>query len=126
MDARVVLRWDAEQCNADLIIEQPLLGLGSGQTYPIKSFNKWKWSNNVSSGLGPESCCVKDIDPGTFIIKAKFKGDWVDESTSTTTMTVEVIRNFGSKNEIREMITRRIPEGKTIEMMTIDRKPTKK
>jgi len=123
MDTRVVLRWDAEQCNGDLLVEQPMLGMGAGFIYPVESVNKWKWSRNVSRGMGPESCSVRHIDPGEYLIKAKFKGDWVHESKSTATMTVEVIRHFGTLDETRETVTRRVPEGKTIEMMTLEQAP---
>ncbi len=38
-------------------------------------------------------------------------------------MTMEVIRYFGTAHETRETVTRRVPEGKTIEMMTLERAP---
>lgn len=123
MDTRVVLRWDAQQCNADLLVVQPLLGIGTGFIYPIESVNKWKWSRNVSRGMGPESCAVRKIDPGQYLIQGKFKGDWVHLSKSTVTMTVEVIKNFGEENETRETVTRRVREGKTVEMMRLERTP---
>ncbi len=125
LDVRVNLIWDSEKANVDLIVKNTLLDIYQGEMYANK-YNYWRASGDVSQGVGPESAAIREKLIGDYHLTAKFHGDWNDTHKSDTTVTMEVIRNFGSENETRESVTRRLHEGNREILMNLEISPKKK
>ena len=109
VEFRVVLRWDADQSNFDLWVRKPV-GWVTWEGAAADAGDVEWWSGNLSQGYGPESWSSRSLLPGAYEIGARFYGDWNSEGKSTATAEVEVIRNFGQKNETRETYTLRVEE----------------
>ena len=118
VDLRVVLEWDAEQSNVDLLTQQ----LSGGCLSPILGVQNlagaW-WSGNVSQGYGPESVSIQGLFPGGYSFGARFYGDWNDDGKSTVTAEVRVIRNFGTAEETQEVRALRIEEKTHAEILKV-------
>jgi len=74
--------------------------------------------------MGPESSSIHHYLPGDYTLTARFRGDWNDAHVSDTTVTMEVIRNYGADNETRESITRRLHEAERVNFMDLKVDPT--
>ena len=121
LDLRVVLEWDAEQCNVDLHVRNPL-----GTPFPSSNGPASDWylrSGNVSRGYGPESFCMAHALPGNYGFQAKFYGDWNEPEQSRVTAELEVTRHFGSKNETRQRIGVRLNEKDDTELLNLQVTP---
>ena len=99
LDLRVVLEWDAEQCNVDLFVNDPMGNpVGMPQNHIVNGSVR---SGNVSRSYGPESLALWRAMPGNYRFKARFFGDWNESYESRVTAELEVIRGFGTANESR-------------------------
>ena len=108
LDLRVVLEWDAEQCNVDLLVRTPM---ENPLRTPGAAITDWYFqSGNVSQGFGPESFSMARAVPGNYGFKARFHGDWNESAGSRVTAELEVIRHFGTDDETRERIGIRLDE----------------
>lgn len=74
---------------------------------------------NAALGFGPESFGTRAPLPGEYSLRARFYGDWRDQSSSTVTAEMEIIRHFGMKDEVRKRFAMRVPEKRTEEVATV-------
>ena len=114
VELRAVLEWDADQANLDLEGREPVWAnglLGEKHSYH---------SGNVSDGYGPESSSMVGLLPGAYSLGARFYGDWKDHQSSAVTAEVEVVRNFGEKNETRERHAVRLREKEEKTLVEMD------
>jgi hypothetical protein len=117
LDLRVVLEWDAEQCNVDLFVRTPMQ---NPLRAPGEVLTDWYvHSGNVSRGFGPESFCVRRAIPGNYRFKARFHGDWNESAQSRVTAELEVIRHFGTEAETRERFGIRLDEQRDREILQL-------
>ncbi|MFT6178064.1 MAG: tetratricopeptide (TPR) repeat protein [Akkermansiaceae bacterium] len=109
VDLRVVLEWDADQSNIDILTRR----LSDGWLSPALGVQElpgaW-WSGNVTKGYGPESLSLRGLFPGGYSFGARFYGDWNDKDISTVTAEIRVIRNFGTAEETEEVRALRLEE----------------
>lgn len=124
LDIKVNLIWDFEKANVDLIVKNSLLEIYRGEMHYNK-YDYWTSIGDVSQGTGPESSGIHEKMPGDYTFTAKFRGEWNDTHKSDTTVSMEVIRNFGSETETRESITRRLHESDRTKFMTLKIAPAK-
>lgn len=109
VELRVVLRWDSDQSNLDLVVREPT-GWEAMRGAPVLNDDLAWWSGNLSRGFGPESWCGRGLLPGTYQFGARFYGDWNRDGKSTTTAEIEVIRHFGEEEETRKVYSLRVEE----------------
>ncbi|MGJ8657046.1 MAG: VIT domain-containing protein [Akkermansiaceae bacterium] len=125
LDIKVNLIWDSEQFDIDLIIKNTLIDKHRELTHQ-QNFNHWIQLSDISHGLGPESASLQKQLPGEYTLTAKFRGDWNDHHKSDTTLTMEVIRNYGAPNETRQSVTRRLHESDQQVLMNLKVAPSHK
>ncbi|HYC45427.1 MAG TPA: VIT domain-containing protein [Burkholderiales bacterium] len=72
VDLRIVLTWDADNTNLDLLVTDPnghTLMPGSGVSY-----QGGRLSRNLMQGYGPEEYAVREAKPGTYRVVARYSG----------------------------------------------------
>ncbi len=71
LDVRVVLTWDADNTNIDLVMTDPNERL---QRYGFPSYQGGQLSMNYTGGYGPEEYALKNAKPGKYRIEARHSG----------------------------------------------------
>ncbi|YCM43193.1 VIT domain-containing protein [Verrucomicrobiaceae bacterium 227] len=114
VELRAVLEWDADQANVDIVGRDPMWA--NGFMDEAHNFH----SGNVTDGYGPEASSMVGLLPGMYSWSARFYGDWKDNQSSTVTAEVEIVRNFGEKNEQRERHAVRLREKEEKTLVEVD------
>ena len=69
-------------------------------------------SRDFTQGYGPEEYVLRRAMPGKYVIKTNFYGSSAQSLTGAVTLQLDLITNFGRKNEKRKSITLRLTERK--------------
>ncbi len=108
VDLRVILNWDADNCDMDLWIIEP-----SGEKCFYSNRNTTiggRMSCDFTRGYGPEEYMVRKAMPGKYMIQVNYYGNTQQVLAGATTIQVLIIKNFGRENEERINITRRLKD----------------
>jgi tetratricopeptide (TPR) repeat protein len=106
MDARVVLNWDADNCDIDLWVTDPRgekCFYGHRDT-KIGGHN----SADLTGGYGPEEFIIKKAMKGKYNIEINYFGDRQQSIEGPTTIQVEVYTDYGKASQKVNKITRRL------------------
>jgi hypothetical protein len=108
VDVRIVLNWDADNCDMDLWVTCPD---GEKCMYSNR-FTKTGGmiSNDFTGGYGPEEFIIKKGLTGTYKIEVNYYGSTQQKVTGPTTIQVELYTNYGKKSEKQEAITMQLSE----------------
>lgn len=112
VDIRVILTWDADNCDMDLWVFDPneeQCDYSHRETYI-----GGRMSPDFTQGYGPEEFMLKRALPGKYVIKVNYYGNTQQILAGATTIQVLLITNFGRENEQQKAITRRLKEEKDV------------
>ncbi len=114
-DLRVVLVWDTDNSNMDLLVTTPD-GEKSYSPFSITRLGG-KMSQNVTRGRGPEEFMIRRSGEGKYKIQAKHRGTREQTLAKPTTLTARIITNWGRTNQKEEVITFKLgKEGQVIDI----------
>ncbi len=110
IDIRVVLIWDTDNTDIDLMLTSPS---GSICDYRTKlTYEGCKISNDFTAGYGPEEIKLKNALPGKYIIEANYFGNRRQNTQEETTISLEIYTKYASKEEKKSEITLRLQKKK--------------
>jgi tetratricopeptide (TPR) repeat protein len=127
VDLRIILNWDADNCDMDLWIIEP-----SGEKCFYSNRNTTiggRMSCDFTGGYGPEEYLVRRAMPGKYLIQVNYYGNTQQVIAGATTIQVLLVKNFGRPNEERISLTRRLRDQKevlTIGDVTFEKEKKKK
>jgi tetratricopeptide (TPR) repeat protein len=106
LDMRVVLNWDANNCDMDLWVYDPR---GEKCLYSNRETALGGWmSRDFTGGYGPEEFLLHTTMPGEYKVMVHFYGNSQQDLAGATTIQVQMISNFGRKNQKIQEVTRRL------------------
>lgn len=109
-DLRVVLNWDTDACDMDLWVTDPL---GEKCLYSHnRTQTGGRMSNDFTGGYGPEEFIIKKAVPGEYKIQVNYFGTRQQTVLGPTTIQVQLISNYGRKEQTIQDVTRRLGEAK--------------
>ena len=109
---RIVLDWDADNCDIDLWVIDPQ----KEKCYYSNPNTKigGRLSRDLTGGYGPEEFSLKTPLSGTYTIKAHYYGDRQQSIAGPTTITAYIWTNYGTPQEKKQEITLRLKDTKEI------------
>lgn len=112
VDIRVVLNWDADNCDMDLWVTSPD---GEKCFYGNKvSQTGGQMSNDFTGGYGPEEFMIKKAQAGDYLIEINYFGNHQQKLTGPTTIQVELYTDYGTRNQTKQEITMRLEDSKEV------------
>jgi tetratricopeptide (TPR) repeat protein len=112
VNVRVVLNWDADNCDMDLWVTTPE---GEKCYYGNKATLKGgRISNDFTGGYGPEEFMIKKATNGAYKIEVNYFGTREQKITGPTTIQVELYTNYGSPDQKKEELTMRLDEARQV------------
>jgi tetratricopeptide (TPR) repeat protein len=117
--ARVILTWDANDCDIDLWVTDP-----NGETaiynHPL-TYQGGRMSSDFTGGYGPEEFMLRDPKPGQYAIKINYYGDRRQSALGPVTAQVRLITGFGTAQQTEKRLTVRLQDNKeTLEIGTFE------
>ena len=107
VDYRVVLDWSKDNQEIDLWLTQPD-GIKVYYSNSQTSDNNAIIYNHTTFRYGPEELLIKKAKTGEYEIKVEYYADQSQTLREPVIIRLEIITNYGSKNEKRQIITRRV------------------
>jgi tetratricopeptide (TPR) repeat protein len=105
-DLRVVLTWSTNETDVDLWVTDPL---GERCFYQrARTASGGRISPDFTTGYGPEEFLIRKALPGEYKIEADYFGNSRQTLDVTTTVQVEIFRNWGRPNQTSEARTVRL------------------
>jgi tetratricopeptide (TPR) repeat protein len=106
LDVRVVLTWDADNTNIDLVVTDPNERL---QRYGLPSYQGGLLSMNFVGGYGPEEYALRNAKPGKYRIEARHSGHRQQVSRPIDpTVLVRVQTAFGTPQQQEKLYSVRL------------------
>ncbi len=100
VDVRIVLSWDADNCDIDLWVIDPH---NEKCMYNNQNTNiGGHLSHDLTGGYGPEEFLLKKALPGDYKVKVNYFGDRQQRVTGSTTVYVDMYTNYGKPNEKKQ------------------------
>ncbi|WGD34380.1 VIT domain-containing protein [Olleya sp. YS] len=101
VDLRVVADWNHNDTDLDLWVDTP-------EEYAISYKNKRsdygdRLSEDMTEGYGPEEFMIKKGLKGDYNIEVDYFADEVQKISGPTTLKITIFKNYGSKNETKEV-----------------------
>jgi len=112
MDIRIVVDWDANNCDIDLWVTDPL---GEKCYYSNKQTKAGGWmSSDFTGGYGPEEFVIKTGPPGEYKVELNYYGSTQQTVAGPTTIMVKLYTNYGTSTQELKEITRRVSSEKEV------------
>ncbi|MFT5600505.1 MAG: tetratricopeptide (TPR) repeat protein [Flavobacteriales bacterium] len=112
MDLRIVVDWDANNCDIDLWVTDPL---GEKCFYSNKETKLGGWmSSDFTGGYGPEEFVIKTGAPGEYKVELNYYGSTQQTVAGPTTIMVKLYTNYGKSNQKLKEVTRRVSSEKEV------------
>ncbi len=111
-DIRIVLNWDADNCDMDLWVFDPT-GENCYYGHPATRIGG-KMSRDFTQGYGPEEYIIKKAMPGKYKINVNYYGSRQQKIVGPTTIMMQIFTNYGKENEKKQEITLRLKEIKEL------------
>lgn len=108
LDLRVVLSWDASDCDIDLWVGDPN-GQVAKYDFPITR-QGGTMSPDFTGGFGPEEFTLRNAKPGTYVVKINYYGDRRQTTLGPVTAEVRLITGFGTPRQQEKRLTLRLKE----------------
>jgi len=107
---RVVLTWDADNCDIDLWVDDPA---GERVMYSRpRSLQGGRISRDFTGGYGPEEFLLRDPRPGKYTARVHYYGDRRQTALGPVTVQARIITGFGTANETEKSTTVRLTNTK--------------
>jgi hypothetical protein len=112
VDVRVILNWDADNCDMDLWVTDPRMEkcFYSNKNTKIGG----RMSNDFTRGYGPEMFTIKNAMKGKYVVQVDYYGTTSQRISGPTTIQIQLVTNYGRPNEKVQEITRRLSTQKEI------------
>lgn len=107
---RVILTWDANDCDIDLWVTDPN-GEVAMYNHPL-TYQGGHMSRDFTGGYGPEEFILRTPKPGKYKVQINYFGDHRQNALGPVTAQVRMITHFGTKEQKEERITVRLKENK--------------
>lgn len=109
-DIRVVIDWNHNDTDIDLHVIDPFLE----ECYYSNSKTQigGRISQDMTQGFGPEEFTLKNAKKGDYFIKINYYGDRYQKIENPTFMKVTMFKNFGRRNETKEVKVIRLTKSK--------------
>jgi len=119
LDLRVVLSWDANDCDIDLWVLDP-----NGQTAKYDNpltYQGGQMSRDFTGGYGPEEFILRTAKPGSYAVKINYYGDRRQTALGPVTAQVRLITGFGTPRQQEKRLTVRLKNAQeTLEIGAIE------
>lgn len=116
---RVILTWDADNCDIDLWVDDP----NGEKTYygaPL-SHQGGRMSQDFTGGYGPEEFLLREPKSGRYQVRINYFGDRRQTALGPVTAQVRLITGFGTPAEKEQRLTVRLEDNKeTIDIGSIE------
>ncbi|MFT3783835.1 MAG: VIT domain-containing protein [Nibricoccus sp.] len=109
---RVILTWDANDCDIDLWVTDPN-GEKAMYNHPL-TYQGGRMSRDFTGGYGPEEFILRDPKAGMYNVEINYYGDRRQSALGPVTAQVRLITHFGTKDQKEERITVRLSENKEV------------
>ncbi|MBC7865822.1 MAG: DUF2135 domain-containing protein [Bacteroidia bacterium] len=106
VDVRVVINWDADNCDMDLWVTDPQQEK-CFYSYPLTN-SGGKISSDFTGGYGPEVFMIKKATRGTYKVQVNYYGSSNQGLYGPTTVQAEIYTNWGKFNQTKKVITLRL------------------
>jgi len=107
---RVILTWDANDCDVDLWVTDPN-GEVAMYNHPL-TYQGGHMSRDFTGGYGPEEFILRTPKAGKYKVQINYFGDHRQNALGPVTAQVRLITHFGTKEQKEERITVRLKENK--------------
>jgi hypothetical protein len=108
VDLRVVLTWDADNCDIDLHVIDPD---GERAYYGHQlTYQGGRMSHDFTGGYGPEEFMLRNAKPGIYRIEVNYFGSAQQIVTGETTLQLHFTTGFGTPKADDKMVTLRLKE----------------
>jgi tetratricopeptide (TPR) repeat protein len=117
VEARVILNWDADNCDIDLWVTDPK----GEKCFYGNRYTKigGRISPDFTRGYGPEEFIIKNAMKGKYKVEINYFGTREQTLLGPTTIQVEMYTHYGKTNVKLQEVTRRLEEKKeTMEIGT--------
>ena len=119
LDLRVVLTWDANDCDIDLWIDDPN-GETARYNFPL-TYQGGLMSSDFTGGYGPEEFVLRLATAGRYIARINYFGDRRQNAFGPVTAQVRLITGFGRPEQQEKRVTLRLKQKQeTIEVGSIE------
>ncbi len=108
LDLRVILSWDASDCDIDLWVGDPN-GQVAKYDFPVTR-QGGVMSRDFTGGYGPEEFTLRHAKPGTYVVKINYYGDRRQTTLGPVTAEVRLITGFGTARQQEKRLTMRLKE----------------
>jgi tetratricopeptide (TPR) repeat protein len=103
---RVVLTWDADNCDIDLWVDDPN---GERAYYGNQlTYQGGLIPEDFTAGYGPEEFLLRAPKPGRYVVRIDYYGDGRQTALGPVTAQVRLITDFGTTREKEKTITVRL------------------
>lgn len=110
VSTRVVLTWDANDCDIDLWVLDPN-GERAKYDFPL-TFQGGLMSRDFTAGYGPEEFVLRDPKPGHYAVSIDYYGDSRQTALGPVTAQVRFITGFGTGEQTEKRTTLRLTNKK--------------
>jgi tetratricopeptide (TPR) repeat protein len=112
VDVRVVLNWDADNCDMDLWVTDPN-NEKCFYSHPNTQIGG-RLSRDMTGGYGPEEFLLKKATSGTYKVQVQYYGSRQQKIAGATTIQVELYTRYMTGLEQKKMITLRLKDPKEL------------
>jgi Ca-activated chloride channel family protein len=103
VQTRVVLTWDANDCDIDLLVSDPNAETAI-YNHPL-TYQGGRMSSDFTGGYGPEEFLLRDPKPGKYRAKINYYGDRRQTALGPVTAQVRLITGFGTPTQQEKRLT---------------------
>jgi tetratricopeptide (TPR) repeat protein len=106
LDMRVVMTWDADNCDMDLWVTDPN-GQKAYYGFPL-TYQGGHMSKDFTQGYGPEEFSLRSAKPGTYTVEAHFFGNRQQIVAGATSLMLKFSSGFGTTEQKDQAIVLRL------------------
>jgi hypothetical protein len=112
VDVRIVVSWDADNCDIDLWVTDPRNEkcMYSNRNTAIGGH----LSHDLTGGYGPEEFLLKNALRGDYKVQVNYFGDRQQRLSGPTTVYVDMYTNYGKANEKKQSVILKLDKTKEV------------
>ncbi len=112
VDVRIVVSWDADDCDIDLWVTDPRKEKCMYSNRDTKIGGHL--SHDLTGGYGPEEFLLKNALPGDYKVQVNYFGDRQQRLSGPTTVYVDMYTNYGKPNEKKQSVILKLDKTKEV------------
>ncbi|MCX6953196.1 MAG: VIT domain-containing protein [Verrucomicrobia bacterium] len=119
LQTRVILTWDANDCDIDLWVTDPNAETAI-YNHPL-TYQGGRMSQDCTAGYGPEEFALRDAKTGKYRVQINYFGDARQTALGPVTAQVRLVTGFGTKDQQEKRLTVRLADRKqTLDIGTFE------